>query len=82
MLKANNTLATLPKNRPARVTAVHTDDATLRKLLALGVIEGTEIELLHEGFLGRDPLAVRIDDRIIALRRAQAAAIDVEPVVA
>jgi Fe2+ transport system protein FeoA len=82
MLKANHTLATLGKGKPARITAVHTDDASLRKLLALGVIEGCEIELLHEGFLGRDPLAIRVDDRIIALRRAQAAAIDVEPIVA
>lgn len=71
-------LHTLPRATPARITAIHSDEATLRKLLALGVIEGVEVELLHEGLIGRDPIALRVDDRTIALRRRDAACIDVE----
>jgi len=68
----------LPRSARARITAIHSDDATLRKLLALGVIEGVEVELLHQGPLGGDPIAVRVDDRMIALRKREAASIDVE----
>lgn len=68
----------LPRATRARITAIHSDEATLRKLLALGVIEGMEVELLHEGPIGRDPIALRVDDRTIALRRREAACIDVE----
>lgn len=71
-------LNTLPKRTRARITAIHSDDATLRKLLALGVIEGVEVQIMHQGLIRRDPIGVRIDDRMIALRRAEASTIDVE----
>jgi ferrous iron transport protein A len=46
-----------------------------RRLLELGFVEGAEVEVLHEGPLGRDPIAVRINDNTIALRRREAMAI-------
>jgi ferrous iron transport protein A len=46
-----------------------------RRLLELGFVEGAEIEVLHEGPLGRDPIAVRVNDNTIALRRREAMAI-------
>jgi ferrous iron transport protein A len=46
-----------------------------RRLLELGFIEGALIEILHEGLVGRDPIAVRVNDATIALRRREAMAI-------
>jgi ferrous iron transport protein A len=46
-----------------------------RRLLEMGFVEGAHIEILHEGFIGRDPIAVRVDDTTIALRRREAAGI-------
>jgi ferrous iron transport protein A len=46
-----------------------------QRLLELGFVEGAEIEVLHEGPLGRDPIAVRVNDSTIALRRREAMAI-------
>ena len=48
-----------------------------RRLLELGFIEGALIEILHEGFFGRDPIAVRVNDATVALRRREAMAIQV-----
>jgi ferrous iron transport protein A len=47
-----------------------------RRLLELGFVEGAEVELLHQGlFGGGDPIAVRVADTTIALRRREAMAI-------
>ena len=43
-----------------------------RRLLEIGFVEGARIEILHEGFIGRDPIAVRLDDMRVALRRREA----------
>jgi ferrous iron transport protein A len=43
-----------------------------RRLLEFGFVEGARIELLHEGLVRRDPIAVRIDDMRVALRRRDA----------
>src|ERR1700704_1666633 len=45
------------------------------RLLELGFVEGAEIKVLHEGPIGRDPIAVRINQTTIALRRREAMAI-------
>jgi ferrous iron transport protein A len=46
-----------------------------RRLLELGFVEGADVEILHEGPIGRDPLAVRVNGTTIALRRREAMAI-------
>lgn len=43
-----------------------------RRLLELGFVEGAAIEVIHEGAIGRDPIAVRLDDMRVALRRHDA----------
>jgi ferrous iron transport protein A len=45
------------------------------RLIELGFVEGAEIMILHEGPIGRDPIAVRINGTTIALRRREAMAI-------
>ncbi len=46
-----------------------------RRLLELGFVEGATVELLHQGFFGGDPIAVRVAQTTIALRRREAMAI-------
>ena len=55
-----------------------------RRLLELGFVEGARVELLHEGLLGRDPIAMKVDDMRVALRRHEAASLTVrmEPATA
>ncbi len=49
-----------------------------RRLLEMGFVEGARIKVLHEGFIGRDPIAVQLDDMRIALRRREAADVMVQ----
>ena len=49
-----------------------------RRLLEMGFVEGARIEVLHEGLFGRDPIAVRVDDTRVALRRREAGAVSVK----
>ncbi len=46
-----------------------------RRLIELGFTEGAAVEILHEGTFGRDPIAVRIDNATVAIRRREAMAI-------
>ena len=46
-----------------------------RRLLEIGFVEGARIEILHEGLIGGDPIAIRVDDMSVALRRHEANAI-------
>jgi len=46
-----------------------------QRLLELGFVEGASVEILHEGPVGRDPIAVRVNNTTIALRRREAMAI-------
>ena len=45
------------------------------RLIELGFVEGARVEVLHEGIVGRDPIAVRVEDVTIAVRRREAMAI-------
>ena len=70
------------RGRVVRVGAAeaHPDMVELeRRLIEMGFVEGAKIRLLHEGFIGRDPIAVRVDDTTVALRRRDATLILVDP---
>jgi ferrous iron transport protein A len=43
-----------------------------RRLLEMGFVEDAPIEIVHEGLFGRDPMAVKLADRTVALRRREA----------
>jgi ferrous iron transport protein A len=45
------------------------------RLIELGFVEGARVEVLHEGAVGRDPIAVRVENVTIAVRRREAMAI-------
>jgi ferrous iron transport protein A len=46
-----------------------------RRLLEFGFVEGAQVQVLHEGPVGGDPIAVRVNNTTIALRRREAMAI-------
>lgn len=46
-----------------------------RRLLEIGFVEGARVEILHEGLIGGDPLAIRLDEMRVALRRREAEAV-------
>jgi ferrous iron transport protein A len=62
-----------------RIEAVQSGDVASgdleSRLIELGFVEGASVEVLHEGLIGRDPIAVRVDGVTIALRRREAMAI-------
>lgn len=64
-------------HRPDAIAA----DELERRLLEIGFVEGAMVEVLHEGLFGRDPIAVRVDDMRVALRRNEARGILVQPTV-
>jgi len=77
-------LAELDFSREATISAIDWDclsERDGRRLRELGFDEGVAVEPLHGGgFVARDPLAIRIGRMTVAIRRAHAAAITVEPV--
>ena len=44
------------------------------RLIELGFVEGAKVEILHEGIVGGDPIAVRVENVTIAVRRREAMA--------
>jgi ferrous iron transport protein A len=46
-----------------------------RRLIELGFTEGAFVEILHEGIIGRDPIAVRVNEATVAIRRREAMAV-------
>ena len=45
------------------------------RLIEMGFVEGARVQVLHEGAIGRDPIAVRVENVTIAVRRREAMAI-------
>jgi len=45
------------------------------RLIELGFVEGARVEVLHEGVIGHDPIAVRVENVTIAVRRREAMAV-------
>lgn len=55
------------------------DERAVQRLHELGFDEGVDVEVLHRGPVGGCPIALRVGNMTVALRRAQAALISVEP---
>ncbi|MEO0034042.1 MAG: hypothetical protein RLZZ501_65 [Pseudomonadota bacterium] len=78
-------LAALGKGAAAEIIALDEAAAAIalgageleRRLIEMGLVEGARVEVLHEGFPRRDPIAVRVGDHTIALRRSEANAVRV-----
>jgi ferrous iron transport protein A len=78
-MKKTLNLGDLKKGMRARITAVNaaTEEMT-RSFLEIGILEGSPVRVVHQAPLGGDPIAVEVRGALIALRRQEAAGIDVE----
>lgn len=56
----------------ATVAAIQANPLDEQRLREHGVDEGMEVELLHRAALGADPIAIRIGNCCVAMRRAMA----------
>ncbi len=63
----------------SQITAAitHFDPHLTRRLMEIGFIPGEPLQVLHKGFFGGEPIAVRIGHSTFALRRFEAALISV-----
>jgi ferrous iron transport protein A len=69
----------LAKGKVGRVAGFRVgDDGMVVKLREIGFAEGDEVELLGRGWLGGAPLSVRLNRTVIALRKGEAALVQVE----
>ena len=72
------TLQTLRKGQKGRVRGIVTADEDLAvKLREIGFSEGDEVEMITAGPFGQ-PLAVRLNRTLVALRGSEAAAVQVD----
>ncbi len=80
------TLDQQPLDQPVRIVAVDWDKLVpeeARRLKALGIDAGALVSLAQRGvFGGSDPIAIRVGRMVVAVRRAHAQTIGVEPVEA
>ena len=60
-----------------RVGAEAVDELT-RRLLEMGLLERSSVELVHHAPFGGDPIVVRARGALIALRRSEARHIEVD----
>lgn len=77
------TLSDLPTDQPARVRAVQahpTQAEWARQLADIGFVPGEPVCVLRRAAPGGDPMVVRIGCSTFALRRAEAACIEVDAV--
>ena len=72
-------LGEMKKGQAGRIIIVRDDaDGFSRRLMEIGLLEGSEVEVVHEAPFGGDPMAVRVRGALIALRRLEANQIEVE----
>lgn len=71
------TLAQLEPGERGKVTAIGGDAEAVRRLMDLGLIRGTTLEMVRRAPLG-DPLEVRLRGFMLTLRRSEAEHITVE----
>ncbi len=70
----------LPLGQPSRIASIDwsaLDSAAARRMRELGFDDGVAVEALHRGAF-KGPIACQVGRMIVALRRAQAAAVMVE----
>ena len=73
------TLQNITKGRHYVIQHIHSlDPALTSKLLALGIIPGEQVELMHKAPLG-DPLQIKAGGTYISIRRKDCQFIEVDP---
>lgn len=73
-------LGEIKKGQRATIVSIEGQDEICARLMEMGLLEGSVVELVHEAPFGGDPVAVRIRGTLIALRRNEANLVRVEGV--
>jgi ferrous iron transport protein A len=73
-----STLDTLREGQRARIVRVAGDDAIAARLMEMGLVQGSEIQLVGFAPLG-DPIEFSVCGYRLSLRSAEARRVEVEP---
>lgn len=65
------------KGRIIRVGGQDDSKDWIQRLMAMGFLEGSVAEVVHQAPFGGDPVAVRVRGTLLALRRQEANSIEV-----
>ncbi len=76
---ANISLSALRDGQQARVAALHLSGGMRRRVQDLGLVPGTRVTCVRRRALSGDPIAYRIRGAVVALRKCDAAQIEVQP---
>jgi ferrous iron transport protein A len=85
MTRTPKTLDRAAKGQHLRVLGLQAPAAAPEwalRLAEIGFVEGEQVQLLRRGPIGGDPLMVRVGLSVFALRRAEAACVQVQPTTA
>ena len=73
------TLNELRRNQFAQISGFSTKNNDLEiRLREIGFAEGDRVELMHVGLFGRNPITVKLNGTLIAMRRTEAEAVTIE----
>ena len=75
---ANISLSALRDGQRARVAALHLSGGMRRRVQDLGLVPGTRVTCVRRALSGA-PIAYRIRGAVVALRKCDAAQIEVQP---
>lgn len=73
-------LGDLKAGQVARIASIDDTAEIAARLMEIGLLEGSQVEVVHEAPFGGDPIAVRVRGALIALRRGEADLVRVEEV--
>lgn len=71
------TLDELKPGEAATIIQLHGDGPLVQRLMCLGLLEGTAIEVIRRA-IGGDPIEVRVMGYALSLRRAEARQVEVK----
>lgn len=72
-------LENIKSGHKARIVKIHTEGKLLNKLLDMGFVSGTDIEVIREAPLF-DPMELKLHNYHISLRKSEARLIEVEDI--
>ena len=75
-MKGNITLTNLPIGSEGRVVSVNADNGIARRIMEMGVIPGVTVSVVKAAPFG-DPIEIRVRGYSLAMRKAEADAIEV-----
>ena len=72
------TLDQLDIGKPARIATINGDGPLIQRLMALGLLEGSEVSVIRRA-IGGDPIEVEVMGYALSLRRAEACHVVLDP---